>query len=56
LALILAIQGEDFWQDITGPMLESARRRLRALIKLIEVERPDRLYRFRERNRREHRR
>ena len=37
LALIHEIQGEDFWQDITAPMLETVRRRLRALIKLIEI-------------------
>ncbi|HLZ74831.1 DEAD/DEAH box helicase family protein [Phenylobacterium sp.] len=37
LALIQEIQGDDFWQDVTAPMLEAVRRRLRALIKLIEV-------------------
>ena len=37
--LILAVQIEDFWQDITSPSLESLRRRLRELIKLIEVKR-----------------
>ena len=36
MALILEIQTDDFWQDITLPMLESVRRRLRALVKLIE--------------------
>ena len=39
LALILAIQSEDFWQDVTSPTLENVRRRLRALIKLIEAKR-----------------
>jgi len=39
LALIQEIQGDDFWQDVTAPMLETVRRRLRALIKLIEVRR-----------------
>ncbi len=39
LELILAIQSEDFWQDIAGPILETVRRRLRALIKLIEIKR-----------------
>lgn len=39
LALIQEIQGDDFWQDVTAPMLETVRRRLRALIKLIEVKR-----------------
>jgi len=37
LALIHEIQGDDFWQDVTAPMLETVRRRLRALIKLIEL-------------------
>ena len=36
LLLIDAITGEEWWQDVTLPMLEQARRRLRALIKLIE--------------------
>jgi type I restriction enzyme R subunit len=36
LALILEVQTDDFWQDVTAPMLETVRRRLRALIKLIE--------------------
>jgi type I restriction enzyme R subunit len=37
LAFIQEIQSEDFWQDVTAPMLEAVRRRLRALIKLIEI-------------------
>lgn len=37
LALIQEIQAEDFWQDVTAPMLETVRRRLRTLIKLIEI-------------------
>ncbi|MBP7452547.1 MAG: DEAD/DEAH box helicase family protein [Ottowia sp.] len=36
LLLIDAIAGEAWWQDVTLPMLEQARRKLRALIKLIE--------------------
>jgi type I restriction enzyme R subunit len=36
LALILEIQTDEFWQDIAMPMLETIRRRLRALVKLIE--------------------
>jgi type I restriction enzyme R subunit len=36
MALILEIQTEEFWQDITLAMLETVRRRLRALVKLIE--------------------
>ncbi|MFB1487398.1 MULTISPECIES: type I restriction-modification enzyme R subunit C-terminal domain-containing protein [unclassified Thiocapsa] len=30
------VQTEDYWQDITLPMLEHLRRRLRSLVKLIE--------------------
>lgn len=36
LALIQEVRGEDFWTDVTVPMLETVRRRLRALVKLIE--------------------
>ncbi len=36
MVLIEAMQGEEWWQDVTVTMLETARRRLRALIKLIE--------------------
>lgn len=36
LTLILALQTDDYWQDITPVMLENVRRRLRLLIKLIE--------------------
>ena len=36
MALILEIQTDEFWQDITLPMLETVRRRLRTLVKLIE--------------------
>jgi type I restriction enzyme R subunit len=39
LALIMEIQTDEFWQDITAPMLETVRRRLRSLIKLIELKR-----------------
>ena len=34
--LIGEVAGDEWWQDVTVPMLETARRRLRALIKLIE--------------------
>ena len=37
LALIHEIQTDEYWQDITTPMLESVRRRLRDLVKLIEL-------------------
>ena len=36
LLLIDAIAGDEWWQDVTLPMLEQARRKLRSLIKLIE--------------------
>jgi type I restriction enzyme R subunit len=36
MALILEVQTDEFWQDITLPILETVRRRLRALVKLIE--------------------
>jgi type I restriction enzyme R subunit len=36
MALIQEVQSDDFWQDVTPPMLETVRRRLRALVKLIE--------------------
>jgi type I restriction enzyme R subunit len=39
LPLILELQTDDYWQGITAPMLETVRRRLRALIKLIELKR-----------------
>ncbi|MRX42669.1 DEAD/DEAH box helicase family protein [Agromyces kandeliae] len=37
LELIDAIAGEEWWQDVTLPLLELARMRLRELVKLIEV-------------------
>jgi type I restriction enzyme, R subunit len=36
MALIQEIQTDEYWQDITAPILEVARKRLRALLKLIE--------------------
>jgi type I restriction enzyme R subunit len=39
MAMILEVQTDEFWQDITLPMLETVRRRLRALVKLIEYKR-----------------
>lgn len=36
LELIAQVQTDDYWQDITLPMLEHLRRRLRTLVKLIE--------------------
>ena len=39
MTLILDVQTDQFWQDITAPMLEPVRRRLRGLVKLIELKR-----------------
>jgi type I restriction enzyme R subunit len=36
LALILDLQTDAWWQDVTAPMLEGVRRRLRGLVKLID--------------------
>ena len=36
LEIIQEIQADDFWQDVTTPMLENVRKRLRSLVKLIE--------------------
>jgi type I restriction enzyme R subunit len=36
LALILEIQTDEWWQDVTTPMLENVRKRLRLLVKLID--------------------
>jgi type I restriction enzyme R subunit len=44
MALILEIQTDDFWQDITLPMLETVRRRLRTLVKLIEYKKRSLVY------------
>lgn len=44
LVLIYEIQSDDFWQDITLPMLETVRRRLRALVKLIEYKKRPLVY------------
>jgi type I restriction enzyme R subunit len=44
LSLIDAVAGEEWWQDVTVPMLETARKRLRSLIKLIEKVRRQPVY------------
>ena len=44
MALILEMQTDEFWQDITLPMLETVRRRLRALVKLIEYKKRPMVY------------
>jgi type I restriction enzyme R subunit len=36
LALILDLQTDEWWQNVTVPILENVRRRLRSLVKLIE--------------------
>lgn len=44
LELILEIQTDEFWQDVTPLMLENVRRRLRSLIKLIELKQRPHVY------------
>ncbi|WP_306168645.1 DEAD/DEAH box helicase family protein [Halomonas sp. MMSF_3323] len=44
LDLILELQTDEFWQDITAPILDTVRRRLRRLIKLIEVKKRPHVY------------
>jgi type I restriction enzyme R subunit len=44
MALILDVQTDEWWQDVTVPMLEGLRRRLRDLIKLIEKQKRKPIY------------
>jgi type I restriction enzyme R subunit len=44
MALILDLQTDEWWQDVTVPLLESARRRLRNLVQLIEKARRKPIY------------
>jgi type I site-specific restriction endonuclease len=44
MALILEVQTDEFWEDITLPMLETMRRRLRSLVKPIEYKRRTLVY------------
>ena len=44
MAFILEVQTDEFWQDVTPPMLEMVRRRLRSLIKLIELKKRPHIY------------
>jgi type I restriction enzyme R subunit len=44
MMLIEAIAGEEWWQDVTLPMLEQARRHLRGLIKLLDRTRRKAIY------------
>jgi type I restriction enzyme R subunit len=44
LELIQEIQSDEWWQDVTTPMLETVRKRLRALIRLIDKQRRAPIY------------
>jgi type I restriction enzyme R subunit len=44
MPLIQDIQTDEWWQDVTTPMLENVRRRLRALVKLIEKQKRKPIY------------
>jgi type I restriction enzyme R subunit len=44
MPLIQEIQSDEWWQDVTAPMLETVRRRLRALVKLIEKQQRKPIY------------
>jgi type I restriction enzyme R subunit len=44
MALIQEVQTEEWWQDVTVPMLEIARRRLRDLVKFIEKQKRKPIY------------
>lgn len=44
MQLILGVQTEEWWQDVTTPMLEVLRRRLRNLVKLIEKQQRKPIY------------
>ncbi len=36
LELIIEVQSDEFWQDITAPILENVRKRLRSLVKFVD--------------------
>ncbi len=44
MALILEVQTDEWWEDVTVPMLEGLRRRLRDLVKFIEKQRRKPIY------------
>lgn len=44
MALILDLQTDEWWQDVTVPMLEGVRRRIRNLVQLIEKQRRKTIY------------
>ncbi len=44
LELIIEVQTDEFWQDITTPLLESVRKRLRSLVQFIDRTRRQNIY------------
>jgi type I restriction enzyme R subunit len=44
MPLIQELQTEEWWQDVTTPMLETVRKRLRSLVKLIEKQKRKPIY------------
>jgi type I restriction enzyme, R subunit len=44
LELIIELQTDEYWQDITTPMLEDVRKRLRSLVKFIDKEKKPTIY------------
>ncbi len=44
MPLIQELQTDDWWQDVTTPMLETVRKRLRSLVKLIEKQQRKPIY------------
>jgi len=44
MVLILAVQTDDWWQDVTVAMLEALRRKLRELVRLIEKRQRKQIY------------
>ena len=44
MPLIQDVQTDEWWQDVTPPMLETARKRLRLLVKLIEKQQRKPIY------------
>ena len=44
MELIQEVQTDQYWQDVTAPILDAARKRLRGLISLIELKKRDLVY------------
>jgi len=44
LPLLQDLQSDEWWQDVTAPMLENVRKRIRALVKLIEKQKRKPIY------------